>query len=71
MAAHNPLLRKHLEDAKKDIMAQIDALKTAAAQVDLMLTGPRAAEPTQPAPMPKPEGKPDLDAMARELAATG
>ena len=72
MAALHPLLRKHLEDAKKDIMAQIDALKTAAAQVDLMLTGAEGGKnPTQPAPTPKPEGKPDLDAMARELAATG
>lgn len=67
MAALHPLLRKHLEDAKKDILAQIDGLKSALAQVDDMLS----KTPAAPAPMPKPEGKPDLDAMARELAATG
>lgn len=69
MAALHPLLRKHLEDAKKDILAQIDGLKAALSQVDDMLSKTPAAP--QPAPMPKPEGKPDLDAMARELAATG
>lgn len=70
MAALHPLLRKHLEDAKKDIQAQIDGLKAALAQVDDMLK-PTSPPVAQPAPTPKPEGKPDLDAMARELAATG
>jgi len=69
MAALHPLLRKHLEEAKKDILAQIDGLKSALAQVDDMLSKTPAV--AQPAPTPKPEGKPDLDAMARELAATG
>ena len=72
MAALHPLLRKHLEDAKKDIQAQIDGLKTALAQVDgILAVADTKAPPAQPAPTPKPEGKPDLDAMARELAATG
>ena len=70
MASPHPLLRKHREEAKKDILAQIAGLKAAVAQVDTMLTGD-SKSPTQPAPTPKPEGKPDLDAMARELAATG
>ncbi len=69
MAALHPLLRKHLEDAKKDILTQMDGLKAALAQVDGILAAEKT--PTQPAPTPKPEGKPDLDAMARELAATG
>jgi hypothetical protein len=78
MAALHPLLRKHLEDARKDILAQMEGLKVALAQVDDMLdsgakepapTAPAAAD--QPAPNPKPEGKPNLQEMAKSLANTG
>lgn len=75
MSALHPLLRKHLEEARKDILAQIEGLKVALAQVDTMLEpvadAPVAASTTQPAANPKPEGKPNLTDMAKELAKTG
>jgi hypothetical protein len=73
----HPLLKRHMEAARKDIMVQMEGLKVALAQCDdiLGLTAPKSA-PTPPAPpaspsLPKPEGKPDLNEMAKELAATG
>lgn len=73
MAALHPLLRKHVEEGRKDILAQIEALKLALAQADeLLAQGQEKPAPApQPAPTPKPEGKPDLQEMARELADMG
>jgi hypothetical protein len=78
MSALHPLIKKHLEDARKDIMAQIDGLKVALAQTEELLgiRGNNAPAPTQPAPNPKPQetpegGKPDLTQMAKELAQAG
>jgi hypothetical protein len=69
----HPLLKKHLESARTDILAQMEGLKVALQQVDDMLgtSAPLAEEPAVPAPNPKPEGKPNLQDMAKELAATG
>lgn len=75
MAALHPLLRKHLEDARKDILAQMEGLKVALAQVEEMLDSgqaPLSAPAATPAaPTPAPEGKPKLQDMAKELAQTG
>ena len=64
----HPLVRSGLETTRKEIVAQIEALKAALAQVDGILQAKQPAH--QPPPLPKPEGKPDLETMARELAST-
>jgi hypothetical protein len=73
----HPLLKRHLEAARKDIIVQMDGLKVALAQVDEMLglvavkqaaPPPAPAAPAEPA-LPRPEGKPDLNEMAKQLAA--
>lgn len=66
MAALHPLLKRHLEEARKDILHQIDGLKVALAQVEELMGKP----PIQPAPNPTPENKPRLDDMAKQLAST-
>lgn len=76
MALH-PLVRAGLEKTRKEILVQMDGLKAALAQVDELLGGDVVEEPTQEspapqlAPNPKPEGKPDLQQVARELASAG
>ena len=62
----HPLLKQHLESARQDIVAQIESLQVALSQVDSLISL-RA----NPAPNPRPEGRPDLEEMARELASTG
>lgn len=72
MAALHPLLRQHVEEGRKDILAQIEALKEALAQADELLglgQTPEKPAAAAPAPNPVPEGKPDLQQMARDLAA--
>lgn len=64
MAVH-PIVKNHLESARKDILSQIEGLKIALTQVETML-GAR----TNPAPTPRPEGRPDVKEAAKELAAT-
>jgi hypothetical protein len=70
MAVLHPITRKHLEAARAEYVAQISALNAALAQVEELLGEPTAA-PHRPAPNPKPEGKPELADMAKELASTG
>jgi hypothetical protein len=73
----HPLVRQGLETTRKKILAEMEGLKAALAQVDEMLGGtPPEVEvtvtPTQsvsPIPSVKPEGKPDLTTMAKEMAA--
>lgn len=72
----HPLLKKHLDEARADILAQIEGLKVALKQVDDMLLGhsstpPVTPAPPQPAPNPVPEGKPNLHETAKELAGLG
>ena len=76
----HPLLKRHLEAARKDILVQMEGLKVALNQCDEMLglvAARTAAPPPAPAPEPTPkpvptaEGKPDLAAMAKELANAG
>lgn len=72
-AVLHPLIRKHLEDARKDIHAQIESLTQALQWVDGQLathTNNNTPKTHQPAPNPRPEGKPDLEEMAKELAST-
>ena len=76
MAALHPIVRQGLESTRKKILAEIEGLKVALAQVEEMLgiKQPEAAEPTTPvapppAVTPKPEGKPDLSAVAKEVTA--
>lgn len=79
MAALHPLVRKGLEATRAQILKEMEGLKLALAQVDEMLggTSESTAPPTgvkqdkQPAPNPVPEGKPNLDDVAKELAAAG
>jgi hypothetical protein len=74
LAPIHPLLKKHLDEARADILAQIEGLKVALKQVDDMLLGVPApiangtTAVTQPAPNPVPEGKPSLAETAKELA---
>lgn len=84
MATLHPLVRKGLEATRAQILKEMEGLKTALAQVDEILgfgdnSSPRSVEKekappvppvSSPAPTPRPEGKPDLTAMAKELAAT-
>jgi hypothetical protein len=72
MVVLHPITCKHLEAARVDYLAQIEALQAALAQVDELLRGVPAAAPVhRPAPNPRPEGKPDLNDMAKQLASTG
>jgi hypothetical protein len=70
-ATLHPITRKHLEAARADYLTQIEALQSAMAHVDELLGLGQTPAVQRPAPNPKPEGKPDLDQMAKELAATG
>jgi len=83
----HPMVRKSLEDTLQQIHGDIAELKKAAVQVEEMLgiTGMYSLATTkgqtsdsvkktgesQPAPNPRPEGKPRLEDAARELATTG
>lgn len=69
MATLHPILKKGLEETRKEILHQLDGLKLALTQVDEMLGKPVP----QPAPNPKPdpENKPKLEDMAREMASAG
>jgi hypothetical protein len=69
MAVLHPITRKHLEAARAEYVAQIEAMQAALAQVEEMLLPPMVAH--RPAPNPRPEGKPALEDMAKELASTG
>lgn len=79
MAVLHPLVRQGLEATKKKILADMEGLKVALAQVDALLGGElKAAESAPasnssttatPAPPAGPEGKPDLKAMAQGLVA--
>jgi hypothetical protein len=71
MAALHPVVTQHLEEARRDIMAQMDGLKVALSQVEEMMGGAKAKNNSQPAPNPKPEGRPTLTDAAKELAQTG
>lgn len=75
MAALHPLVRKHLENSRKEIVAEIQGLQQALQQVEGMLglsasgNVPAAPKPpAAPAP-PAPAGKPNLQEMAKEAAA--
>ncbi len=73
MSVH-PLLKKHLESARKDICLQMEGLQQALQQVETLLgltSPPNMLKPPVPAPNPRPEGKPDVRDMAKELASTG
>lgn len=70
MAAMHPLLKRHLEEARKDIIHQMEGLKLALGQVDELLGKTGSKAPSSPPPTPKPTGKPSLDEMARELVET-
>lgn len=77
-ATLHPLLKRHLEAARKDILVQMEGLKVGLAQVDEWLGLSKPAPPAitespapTPAPTPAPVGKPDLATMAKELAHTG
>ena len=64
----HPLLKRHLEEARKDILSQIDGLKIALAQADEVLK-PVVKRPQQPpaaTPPPQEQDKPSLDDAARE-----
>jgi len=83
----HPMVRKSLEDTLQQIHGEIQELKKAAIQVEEMLgiTGMYSLASTkghdsdsvkktgesQPAPTPRPEGKPRLEDAARELATRG
>jgi hypothetical protein len=72
----HPLLKRHLEAARKDILVQMEGLKVALNQCDEMLGLVSPKQPAPPAasapePITRPEGKPDLQEMAKELAAAG
>lgn len=69
MAVLHPVVQNHLEEARKDIMAQQDGLKVALSQVEEMLGG-KAKANSSPAPISRPDGKNLADA-AKELAQTG
>lgn len=72
MAVLHPITRKHLEAARADYLTQIEALQSAMAHVDELLgLGQNTVASHRPAPNPRPEGKPDLQDMAKELASTG
>lgn len=73
MAALHPIVRKDLEGTRKKILGEMEALKVALAQVDEVLGAKASADTTakQPAPNPRPEGKPALEDMAREMANAG
>lgn len=69
----HPLIRKHLDEAEKDILTQIHALESALAEVremrgDNQQSAQLATPSQQPAPTPQPEGKPTLAAAAKDLA---
>ena len=64
----HPLVKRHLESARKDIIVQIEGLKVALAQVDDMLGAISAPAKDS---LSKPEGKPDLGKLAKELAHAG
>ena len=69
----HPLLRKHLEDARRDIQVQIDGLHAALRQTEEMLgfSSPPPCTINTPEPLARPEGKPDLQEMAKSLATAG
>jgi len=68
MTVLHPLVRRGLEQTRKEILTQLESHQQALAQVDALLQQHQA--PTQPAPNPRPEGR-DLKEMARELASAG
>lgn len=72
----HPLVRRHLEEARTDVLTQMDGLKIALAQIDEVLKpvgkAAVAAKPEpKPEPIPKPEGKPKLEEAAKDLVAAG
>lgn len=77
MAALHPLIRTGLEATRNKIVAEIESLKEALAQVDAMLNAGtvRMPAPTKepepetagPTPNPRPEGKPRLEDAAKQL----
>lgn len=68
----HPLIRKHLDDAERDILAQMEALKVALVQVRVMRgDNAESPPPVTLVPTAKPEGKPSLEEAAKDLAAEG
>jgi len=61
----HPLIKRHLESARKDILLQIEGLRTALSQVEDMMSNLLKSEAVAA------KSKPDLNEMAKELAATG
>jgi hypothetical protein len=68
MAVLHPIVRQGLEKTRKEILVQIEGLKTALKQVDDMLV-PVSIEPITETL--NGEVKPDLKAVAKEMAAAG
>jgi hypothetical protein len=74
-AVLHPLVRQGLEATRKKIVAEIEGLKVALQQVDLLLEGglkqpEPASNGTTPTPStPTSESKPDIKAMAQEMVA--
>lgn len=74
MAALHPLVRKGLEQTRAQILKELEGLQTALAQVDQLLGAVSQPVPTddhKPEPIPVPQGKPNLQEMAKDLASAG
>lgn len=77
MAALHPLLRQGLEATRKKILAEMEGLKVALAQVEELLEGGLKQPESEPSPTSNgtsvpslpTDAKPDLRSMAKEMAA--